>query len=233
MDETETHEPAKRSAVEAVSADPSSRKRFLKAVGGAGAAAALATVIAACGDEKQELTPGGSKANTGAGVGTDLYGPGDLGIARYALTLEYLEVDFYAAALQSGKLTGRAAELAKRFAAQERQHVVALEGAIGKLGGEPPTRVTGQFPLTDQKAILEYALELEDLGADAYLAQVDRIEDKELLTAALAIHTVEGRHAAALASVLGQDPAPVSFAVPAAAGDVLSQVQQIASGSAG
>src|SRR3954468_13079957 len=123
------------SAVEELAADPASRRRFLKAVGGTGAAGALAVLIAACGKAKNaETTPGGSNANTGAGVGTDQYGKGDLGIVRYALTLEYLESMFYAAAIKSGKLSGRASELAKRFGEQENQHVQALEGAVKKLG---------------------------------------------------------------------------------------------------
>src|SRR3954452_478620 len=116
------------SAVEELAADPASRRRFLKAVGGTGAAGVLAVLISACGKEKKaETTPGGSNPNTAAGVGTDQYGKGDLGIARYALTLEYVEVDFYKQAVASGKLSGRALDLLKRFGANEQQHVQALE----------------------------------------------------------------------------------------------------------
>jgi hypothetical protein len=217
------------SAVEELAADPASRRRFLKAVGGTGAAGALAVLISACGKEKKaETTPGGSNANTGAGVGTDQYGKGDLGIVRYALTLEYIESMFYAAVNGSGKLSGRAADLAKRFGEQENQHVKALEGAVTKLGGELPDKPKPTFPLESQQVILTNALAIEGLGAAAYLAQVDRIQDKELLAAALSIHSVEGRHAAALASLLGQDPAPQGpFAQPAAVPDVLNQLHSL------
>jgi rubrerythrin len=232
MHGTETEEAPRRGALDELRADPYSRKGFLKAAGGAGAAAALAALLSACGEEEEELTPGGSKPNTGAGVGTDLYGAGDLGIARYAVTLEYLEVDFYDAAVRSNQLKGQAGDLAKRFGEQERRHVAALEDAIAKLGGEPPARPEGQFPLSDRKAILEFAIGLESLGASAYLAQADRIEDKELLATALSIHSVEARHAAALAELLGQDPAPQAFAVPTQAGDVLSRLHRITSGNA-
>jgi hypothetical protein len=216
------------SAVEELAADTTSRKRFLKAAGGTGAAGALAVLISACGTKKVKPTPGGSNPNTGAGVGTDRYGKGDLGIARYALTLEYIESMFYAAVVQSGKLTGRGADLARRFGAHENQHVQALEGAVRKLGGQPPAKPKPQFSLGSAQAILQTALAIESLGAAAYLAQADRIQDKQLLAAALSIHTVEARHTAALASLLGQDPAPEGpFARPVAVSEVLNQLHTL------
>lgn len=216
-------------AVEELARDPASRRRFLKAMGGTGAAGALALAISACGSKKgSQLTPGGSNKNTGAGVGTDQYGKGDLGIARYALTLEYLESMFYAAAIKSGRLSGRAEKLVRSFAAQEDQHVKALESTVRKLGGQPPARPKPTFQLGAANAIVATALALEGLGAAAYLAQLDRIQDKALLASALSIHTVEGRHAAALASLLGQDPAPEgAFAQPALVPDVLNQLHSM------
>jgi hypothetical protein len=217
------------SAVEELAADPASRRRFLKAAGGAGAAGALAVLISACGgSKKSQLTPGGSNKNTGAGVGTDQYGKGDVGIVRYALTLEYIESMFYAAVVQSGRLSGRAANLVKHFGAQEDQHVKALEGATQKLGAPLPAKPQPKFQLGSSQAILTSALALESLGAAAYLAQADRIQNKELLAAALSIHSVEARHAAALASMLGQDPAPQgAFALPALPADVLNQLHSL------
>jgi hypothetical protein len=217
------------SAVEELAADPASRRRFLKAAGGTGAAGALAVLISACGSKKQsQLTPGGSNKNTGAGVGTDQYGKGDVGIVRYALTLEYIESMFYAAVIQSGRLSGRAATLVRQFGAQEDQHVKALEGAVKNLGAQPPAKPKPTFQLGTPQAILTAALAIEGLGASAYLAQADRIQNKELLAAALSIHSVEARHAAALASVLGQDPAPFgAFAQPALPADVLNQLHSL------
>ena len=224
----QTDEPSPTSALEELRDDASSRKRFLKAVGGTSAAGALSVLIAACGGKpKAAPTPGGSDPNTAAGTGTDRYGKGDLGIARFALTLEYVEVDFYKKAVASGKLTGKPLELAKRFGAQEQQHVQALEGAVRKLGGQPPAKALPNYPLQSQAAIVKFALELESLGAAAYLAQADRIADKELLAAALAIHTVEGRHAGALATLQHQSPAPEAFAQPAFAADVLNQLHSL------
>ena len=228
MNSSETREPARAAAVEELAADPSSRKRFLKAAGGAGAASALGLFLAACGQKKTPPTLGGSDPNTAAGAGTDQYGKGDLGIARFAVTLEYVEVDFYKQAVASGKLTGKAADLFKRFGQNEQQHIQALEGAIRKLGGQPPARPRANYQLQSSQAILKQALDLESLGVAAYLGQADRIADKELLAAALAIHTVEGRHTAALATLLGQDPAPQgAFAQPAYAADVFNQLHSL------
>jgi hypothetical protein len=232
MQQTETDRTTRASAVDELAADASSRKRFLKALGGTAAAGAAASLLAACGEDKRvPLTPGGSNPNTGAGAGTDQYGNGDLGIVRYAIVLEYLEADFYAAANKSGKLKGRASELAKTFGQQEDQHVKRLEEAIAKLGGQPPEKSRGEFPLDTQQQILEFAAGIESLGAAALLAQVDRIQDKELLATAISIHSVEGRHAAAIAELLGEDPAPQVFATPTQASDVLNQLHRITTGN--
>src|SRR3954463_3333618 len=127
------------SAMEELARDPASRRSFLGKLGGAGAAGSFALFLAACGSStKTETTPGGSDPKTGAGTGTDRYGKGDLGIAIYALTLEYIESDFYAKAIASGKLSGRALDLAKRIGDHEKQHAQALEQVVTKLGGDLP-----------------------------------------------------------------------------------------------
>jgi rubrerythrin len=225
MHEPETHEPTPVGALEELARDPSSRKRFLKAAGGTGAASAFALFLAACGTKQAKTTPGGSNANTAAGTGTDQYGKGDLGIARYAVTLEYVESDFYAAVNKGGHLSGKAAQLFKRFGANENQHVQALEGAIRKLGGQPPQRPKPQnFTLGSPQSILTFALGLESLGASAYLGQVDRIQNKELLAAALSIHSVEARHASWIREINGAAPAPAAFDKPLSRNQVLAAV---------
>jgi hypothetical protein len=214
------------SAMEELARDPASRRRFLQKLGGAGAAGSFALFLAACGSKKTETTPGGSNPLTGAGTGTDRYGKGDLGIAIYALNLEYVETSFYAKAIASGKLTGRVLELAKRFGGQEAQHVAALEAYVTQHGGKIPPKPQTKFALTSGAAILQQAVTFENLGASAYLGQVDRITDKELLAAALTIHSVEGRHAAALSMAANLDPTPDgAFATPQTATNVINAIQ--------
>jgi hypothetical protein len=215
------------SAVEELARDPASRRRFMSGLGGAAAASSFAVFLAACGSSKKDrLTPGGSNAKTGAGVGTDRYGPGDIGIAIYALTLEYIETDFYAKAIASGQLSGRVLQLANHFASQESQHVQALEAFITQRGHSVPARPQTTFTLDTPAAVLQQAVTFENLGAAAYLGQADRIVGKELLAAALSIHSVEARHAAALSVAAKLNPTPDgAFALPRTAFDVITALQ--------
>jgi hypothetical protein len=223
---TEDTEPQPTSAMEELARDPASRRRFLSRLGGAGAAGSFALFLAACGSSKQQLTPGGSNPKTGAGTGTDRYGKGDVGIAIYALVLEYIEADFYSQAVAGGQLSGRVLALAQRFGGQEAQHVKALEAAVTQLGGKLPTKPVTKFDLTTPQMVLQQAVTFENLGASAYLGQADRIVSKELLAAALSIHSVEARHAAALSVAAGMDPAPAgAFAQPETAFNVITAIQ--------
>jgi hypothetical protein len=217
------------SAMGRLATDPSDRKRFLKAVGGTGAAGAFALFLAACGSSNKKSsssTTSAQQAQPAKKTGTEMFGKGDLGILGYALTLEYLETQFYADAVKSGKLSGKALAVAKEFGGEESQHVQALEAAIKKFGGKLPPKPKAKFPLKDQSSILKLAATVENLGANAYLGQAGNIENKEVLAAALSIHTVEGRHAAVLNTVTGMDISPDgAFAKPASADEVLKSVK--------
>ena len=218
----------RRSAIEELDRDPSSRKRFLTALGGTGAVAAFGVVLAACGSDSKSSSSGSTTpaAAPKSTSGTDMFGKGDLGILGYALTLEYLETDFYEQAAASGKLSGEVAKVAKDFGEEEAEHVVALEAAIKKAGGKLPAKPRGKFPLKDQKSILELAATVENLGSAAYLGQAPLIKDKEVLAAALSIHSVEARHAAILGQVTGGKVSPDgAFPAPADAQTVLEKVK--------
>ena len=67
---------------------------------------------------------------------------------------------------------------------------------------------------------------VENLGAAAYLGQAGNIQSKEILAAALAIHSIEARHAATLNLVLKKTPTPDgAFAKPADMATVLAAVK--------
>jgi rubrerythrin len=218
--------PEAPNAVPELASDPTSRKKFLRMAGGTGIAASFAVFVAACGDDKSS-----SSATTAAATpmaspsGTEQFGKGDLGIANYALTLEYLETQFYNDAAASGMLKGKILELAKGFGAEEQEHVDALIALIKKAGGKPAAKPKAKFPLDSQKAILDLAATVENLGANAYLGQAGNIQDKEILAAALSIHSVEARHAAVLNLATKAAPAPGAFAKPATAAEVLKSVK--------
>ncbi len=83
-----------------------------------------------------------------------------------------------------------------------------------------------EFPLKDPTEVLKLAATVENLGAAAYLGQAANIESPEILAAALSIHSVEARHAAALNVLVGEEPTPDgAFAQPADMQEVLDAVQ--------
>ncbi|HEX2105366.1 MAG TPA: ferritin-like domain-containing protein [Solirubrobacteraceae bacterium] len=216
MPETDTQPGALRE----LQADAGTRKRFLKMIGGAGAAGALALLAAACGGDDST----GRRAAEGAAK-TPMGGVGnDLAILNYALTLEYVEADFYDQAVRSGQITDRAvADLAKRIGEAEHAHVDAITATVKKLGGTPARRPATRFDdviAGGPARILRTAAIVENVGAAAYLAQAPRITSAEILAAALSIHSVEARHAAALNQLTGRGfsgDGPLDGSVPTGA----------------
>jgi rubrerythrin len=212
--------------------DPATRRRFLTLAGGTGA---LGLLVAACGgDDRPAAGTAMTMAPPAAGSNRT-----DLEILNYALTLEYLEADFYDQAVQSGQITDRAvADLAKRIGESEHAHVDALTGSGKKLGGTPARKPATKFDEVigaGPDKILQTAAVVENLGAAAYLGQAPRIKSKEILAAALSIHSVEARHAAALNRLTGrgfQGNGPLdgslpdgAFAKPMTMDQVLDQVK--------
>jgi len=205
--------------------DPVSRRRFL-AVGGS--STALAAFLAACGGDSGTTT-NDTTAAMGSGGGTSetaQFGKGDVGILNYALTLEYLETAFYADVVKSGLFKGADLETIRKFGREEAEHVQALTAAVKSLGGKPAPEPKAEFPLKSAKSVLELAATVENLGAAAYLGQAANIESPEVLASALAIHSVEGRHAATLNTLLGESITPDgAFAKPADVNTVLKSVE--------
>jgi Ferritin-like domain len=211
----------KESALSRVASDPVSRRKLLAVTGGS---TALAVFLAACGDDSDTTTMATSSA---AGkTGTEKFGKGDIGILNYALTLEYLETAFYADVAKSGLFKGSDLATIRKFGSEEAEHVTALTAFVKKLGGKPAPKPKTEFPLKNAKSVLELAGTVENLGAAAYLGQAANIKSPEVLAAALSIHSVEGRHAAALNTLLGESITPDgAFAVPAGADEVLKSVE--------
>jgi Ferritin-like domain len=217
----QTQEPR---ALQRVLNDPVSRRRFM-GLAGAGGAASLSVLLAACGSDSGTTTESKMSAAP-AKSGTEQFGKGDLGILNYALTLEYLETAFYADVIKSGLFKGSDLETIKNFGSQEAQHVAALTAAVKQAGGTPAPKPEAKFPLDSAQSVLKLAGTVENLGAAAYLGQAPNIQSPEVLASALAIHSVEARHASALNTLLGQPITPDgAFAKPADADTVLKSVQ--------
>ncbi|WP_064014261.1 ferritin-like domain-containing protein [Deinococcus puniceus] len=169
------------------------RRSFLGYAGLFGAGLALVSCAPSMG------MSGGMGNTMGAGAAQDLE------ILNYALTLEYLEAEFYTAfstGALAAKLTNpRTKEYAKELASHEQAHVEALAATIRKLGGTPVSKPTFDFsPLIgngsgqNDMTFLQLAATIEPVGVRAYLGQVARLSNPELITAAAAIHAVEANH---------------------------------------
>jgi rubrerythrin len=209
--------------VERLVRDDVDRKRFLKMAGGAGAASFSAFVLAACGSSSKTASTAAATATTSS---TGTASAGDLAILNYALTLEYLETGFYEKVVASGFFTGKVGALIKGFGGEEKTHVEALKGAVEKLGGSPASNPNGKFPITSATQVAQLAYTVENLGAAAYLGQAGNIQSPEILATALAIHTVEARHAATLGTLVKKSLTPDgAFAKPADMSTVLAAVK--------
>jgi hypothetical protein len=135
----------------------------------------------------------------------------DLEILNYALTLEYLEADFYNRGVDGGALSGRELALVTPIRDHEDAHVAALTSTISDLGGTPVKSPKFKYPqgtFTDKAKFLETASVFEELGVKAYHGQVTLIKSIDILAAAAAIAGVESRHAAILADLTGGAPFP-------------------------
>jgi rubrerythrin len=213
----------KPTALERVTSDPVSRRKLLAVSGGS---TALAAFLAACGSDSNSNSTTTTMAGSGGKTGTEQFGKGDVGILNYALTLEYLETAFYEDVVKSGLFKGSDLETIRKFGSEEAEHVAALTGFVKQMGGKPAPKPKTEFPLKSAKSVLELAATVENLGAAAYLGQAPNIKGASVLAAALSIHSVEGRHAATLNTLLGESITPDgAFAQPAGADEVLKSVE--------
>jgi len=218
--------PQPAGIVERLVRDDVDRKRFLKMAGSAGAASFGAFVLAACGSSSSSSSKGASTAAATPTSTTASSATGDIGILNYALTLEYLETEFYSKVVSAGLFKGKVGSLIKTFGAQEASHVAALKAAVTKLGGMPAADPMGKFPITSATQVAELAYTVENLGASAYLGQAAKIQSPEVLASALAIHSVEARHAATLGTLVKKSVTPQgAFATPADMSTVLAAVK--------
>lgn len=134
-------------------------------------------------------------------------GPTD--VLNYALTLEYLEAEFYRQGNQADLLTGKAKTYLEKIQQDEEAHVVALKDTINSLGSTPVAAPQVDFgaAFKTKASYLETAYVFENLGVSAYLGAAPSLfKEKALLTAAASIFGIEARHAAIL-GVLGKKEA--------------------------
>ncbi len=135
-------------------------------------------------------------------------GSSDIGILNFALTLEYLETNFYTVKAKSVGLSGEGKKLAQLFGEQEAAHVDALTKAIKAAGGTPAPMPKFNFPVTDQASFLKLAYVLENVGVGAYNGAGPSLKNVAYLAAAGSIVQVEARHAAAVGLLIHKPVTP-------------------------
>lgn len=146
-----------------------------------------------------------------------------IGALQLALTLEYLEAEFYLMALNSGVLPGgsRAEAIYEQISKHESAHVDFLIAGLGEQAIDSPTfdfTAGGAFDPFNENGtgqevayaqLLALAQAFEDTGVRAYKGQAGNLMGTAFLTPALQIHSVEARHASEIrrlrASVMGFD----------------------------
>jgi hypothetical protein len=153
-------------------------------------------------------------------VARDLYGqaPSDvLDVLQFALLLEQLESELYTRAVAANVLIP-ASDLTviTTIRRHESEHVSALRDLITGKGATPAAKPAfdftahGNLPDFDFGAaqyatFTALAQALEDTGVRAYKGQLGRlVNDKAVLTTALAIHSVEARHASEIRRLRGR-----------------------------
>ena len=127
---------------------------------------------------------------------------GVVDVLNFALTLEYLENEFYVMGLAaSGLIPAADRTIFTQIGKHETAHVAFLKTALGTSAVAKPTfdfTAGGAFPtaFSDYMTFLTLSQAFEDTGVRAYKGQAGNlISDDGTLTAALQIHSVEARHA--------------------------------------
>ena len=156
---------------------------------------------------------------------------GDVDILNFALTLEYLEADFYKRARELD-LSTEVAALAAEFGEHESQHVDSLTATVRALGGQPAKSPPFEFSMSSQNDFTRLAVMLEDTGVAAYNGAAPRLESKAILAAAGGIVQVEARHAGAVRRMAGMDPAPDAFDAGRSAAQIQRAIKPVIAGNA-
>ncbi|SIN87333.1 ferritin-like domain-containing protein [Chitinophaga niabensis] len=140
-----------------------------------------------------------------------------VGVLNYALTLEYLEAEFYTMGAAAPGLVPAGAPMGAitTIRDHENAHVTLLKNTIVALGGTAVAKPTFDFSagngsgngpfktvFTDYGLFLAVAQTFEDTGVRAYKGQAANLmSNNDVLTAALNIHSVEARHASHIRSM--------------------------------
>jgi hypothetical protein len=179
----------------AADAFPQTRGGFLRALAGAGAAAA-------------------GLAAPARALGAGGWSRGDVAILRFDLVLEYLQAALYTEAERIGALTPTTLGWSRVVGAHERAHAQAIKQLLGR--DAVPSPAFDFHGVTEQeKPFIKTAVAFEELTAALLKWQAVRLDSRQIVAAVATLHSVETRHAAWIRRIIGLQPATYAFDRPA------------------
>jgi hypothetical protein len=137
----------------------------------------------------------------------------DIAILRFDLTLEYLQAAMYSEAERLRELRPRTLEWSRVVGANERGHVKAIRGLLGKDAVKSP-KFDFRGVTEDDRVFTETAVAFEDLTAALLKTQATQVDSRGILAALVSLHSVEARHAAWIRHIAGIVPAADAFDEP-------------------
>jgi Ferritin-like domain len=137
----------------------------------------------------------------------------DIAILRFDLTLEYLQAAMYSEAERLRELRPRTLEWSRVVGANERGHVKAIRGLLGRDAVKSP-KFNFRGVTEDDKVFTETAVAFEDLTAALLKTQATQLDSRGILAAIVSLHSVEARHAAWIRHIAGIVPAADAFDEP-------------------
>ena len=151
-------------------------------------------------------------ALAGTTFGDDNNLPGKIvDVLNFALTLEYLEDEFYRTGMAaSGLIPAETRDVFGQISKHESAHVNLLKSVLGgKAVSKPGFDYTagGMFGdvFSNYQTFLALSQAFEDTGVRAYKGQAGNLKSNaKILTTALQIHSVEARHAAEVRRLRGE-----------------------------
>jgi hypothetical protein len=148
----------------------------------------------------------------------------DIAILRYDLTLEYLQAAMYSEAERLRQLKPRTLDWSRVVGANERGHVKAIRGLLGRDAVKSP-RFNFRGVTEDDAVFTETAVAFEDLTAALLKTQATQVDSRGVLAALVSLHSVEARHAAWIRHIGGIVPAADAVDEPTSKARVVRLVE--------